>query len=498
VLKIIKNNWILISIIFIGLFLRSFKPLTLFQYSHDQDLAGWVIRDVLFNHHIRLIGQETSSQGIFIGPYFYYLQIPFYLLTKMDPAGALLLPIILGTFAIFSIYFVTKSIFNLKVGLIAAIIYAISSLIIFTDREVVPTMPVMLWTIWFLYATWLILKSKKYGYLIAGILIGFIWSISLQLVILMPIILVAELLSVKKNWKNKAKFLIIGALIAFLLNIPFLAFEFRHGFQQTKSLILSITTNKDYIAGTSFGFFAKLDRTMQLVYKNSTNLFTGNILNINVKLIFWLLLLTFAFLVWKKYIDKKMVLIFFLWLITYILFFTKISLNISEYYLNGMNIIWIFLAAVFSSFILKEIKNGRLIISLGIFLFITVNLYSFFSHPVNESGYIQRKAIISYIKEDARKNGFPCVSLSFITSPGNNLGYRYFTWEAYLKTKPVSNDVPVYSIVFPLSSVDSFNKSFGALGLELPDYKRYNNKTIQKKCSGDDFTITQPLFGFTN
>lgn len=79
-------------ILLISAFFRLYKSPTFFLYGHDQDLIGWFIRDVLENHHIRLVGQETSTQGIFIGPYFYYFLIPFYLLTKLDAIG--------GTFAV--------------------------------------------------------------------------------------------------------------------------------------------------------------------------------------------------------------------------------------------------------------------------------------------------------------------------------------------------------------------------------------------------------------
>lgn len=484
--KILKNNWPLILILLLGLFLRSFRPLSFFQYGHDNDLTGWFIRDVLINHHLRLIGQETSSHGIFIGPYFYYLQIPFYLLTNLDPAGALLLPIILGTFAVFSVYFVFTKIFSKNIGLIGALIYASSTLIVFTDREIVPTMPVMLWTIWFLFCLYRILTGKGYGYLILGLLIGLIWSLNLQLVILLPLVVIAQLLSKKKI---RFKELFLGILIALILNIPFAAFEVRHGFQQTKSLFTSLTTSKDYITGTSVGFFAKLDRTMQLVYKNTTNIFALNVINLPFQVSFWFLNLTLLYLFAKKKINKNLTIILLLWQITYILFFSKISLNISEYYLNGMMIVYVLIAAL-------VIPKKFTYLVLGLFL--TLNLYTLFTRPVNADGYLQRKAILEYIKKDSQARSYPCVSLSFITSPGNNLGYRYFTAEVGLKTKPVSNNIPVYSIVFPLSKVSGFDKSFGALGLVLPDYKRYNLKTIQASCQGDDFTLIEPMFGFTN
>src|SRR5258708_4944176 len=405
-LKFIKKNYLIILILLAGLFLRSWHPLSLFQYDHDHDLTGWFVRDILINHHLRLIGQETSSHGIFMGLYFYYLQIPFYILTRLDPSGSLLLPIILGGFAIYSIHFVFNKMFNTKIALIGALIYSLSVLIVFTDREVVPTMPVMLWSIWFLFALSRILTNKKNGYLLIGLLIGFIWSINLQLVILLPLVLLTQIFSKKKiNFKE----FFCAILIAIILNFPFVAFELRHGFQQTRSLFASLTTNKDYVAGTALGFLPKLDRTMQLVYKNTTNLFSLNVLNIDVKIMFWVLIFSGVFLILKKKIAPKLGVILALWLGIYILFFTKVSLNISEYYLNGMNIIYILIAAVS---VMELIQNKKLktLGCIAVTLFITLNLYSYFTKPVNANGYLQRKAILEYIKADSMQKGFPCVS----------------------------------------------------------------------------------------
>src|SRR5258708_5308674 len=484
-----------VVILLVGFFLRVWHPLSLFQYDHDHDLTGWFVRDVLINNHLRLIGQETSSHGIFIGPYFYYLQIPFYLLTRLDPAGSLLSSIILGVFAIFSIHFVFDKMFNKRTALIGALVYELSVLIVFTDREVVPTMPVMLWSIWYLFALAGVMKQKKIAYLIIGILVGLIWSINLQLVILLPLTLLAQCVSGKKP---KMKELLIGILIAVVLNIPFVGFEVRHGFQQTRALISSLTTNKDYVSGTATGFLPKLDRTMQLVYKNTTSLFGVNILNLDGKIMFWVLIIASAFMIRKKKISRQLGIILFSWITIYILFFTKVSLNISEYYLNGMNVVWILIFACGVNALIRKKRDLATMVGMTVLvLFVILNFYSYFTRPVNANGYLQRKGVIAYIKDDANKHNYPCVSLSFITSPGNNLGYRYFTWELGLKTKPISNNVPVYSIVFPLSMVDNFVKSFGALGLILPDYKKYNEKIIQKACEGADYTTAQPMFGFT-
>src|SRR3989304_8690751 len=83
----LRRNCLILIILILGLFLRLYKAQELFLYGHDHDLAGWFVRDVVENMHFRLIGQDTSTQGIFIGPVYYYLLVPFYLLSGMDPIG---------------------------------------------------------------------------------------------------------------------------------------------------------------------------------------------------------------------------------------------------------------------------------------------------------------------------------------------------------------------------------------------------------------------------
>lgn len=83
-ISFLKKHKILLIILLLALFLRVYRLEDLLTYSHDQDLAGWFVRDVWENKHLRLIGQETSTAGIFIGALFYYMLIPFYLLFGME------------------------------------------------------------------------------------------------------------------------------------------------------------------------------------------------------------------------------------------------------------------------------------------------------------------------------------------------------------------------------------------------------------------------------
>lgn len=489
-----KKNQLVLIILIVGIFLRTYKAISWLPYGHDQDLAGWIIKDIVFNKHLRFIGQETTSKGIFIGPLFYYLQIPFFFLTNWRPTGAILLVTLISSFGIFSYYYCFKKIFSNNVGILASLIYAISNLIVFTDRETVPTMPVMIWSVWFLFSLWQLYKGKQKSYLLLGLLLGLIWHFNLASIILVPLILLTQIFS---RTKINFKYVLLAIGIFGILMFPFFIFEVRHGYQQTRAIILSLSTPKDYIQGTGRGY-AKLDRVMQLVERNITRLFWGRESFYPRSWNIYLLTFIFIYLFLKeKVVEYKFGLILIFWQVLYISFFTLNSVNVSEYYLNGMNVVWILLFSVMISSLLnyKKLKwFGRFII----LLLLISNLWGFLEYKSSGTNYLERRALVKEIKDDAKTNNFSCVSVSYITSPGNELGYRYLFWLEGMHVNNPDSLSPVYTVVFPHSKVDRIDKSFGALGLIYPDYKKYQPKLVEKSCSGANSNITDPMFGFNN
>lgn len=492
----LQSHKTIVLIVLIGLFLRSYKPLELFMYSHDQDLLSWFVKDIVTNHNLRLIGQETSVHGVFIGPLWYYLAIPFYLLSGMNPIGGLLLAILVGVATVASIYFVFTSVSRRSVGLLGALLYAVSFYSVLTDREVVPTTPTILWSVWAFFAVHLFLTKKyKQGFLLTGVLTGLIWHINMGLVLIIPIIGIAYLVSFfnEKNkvkhfalqWKNIAlAVLFIGMILS-----PYLLFEVRHNFVQTRSILTSSST-----AATQ-SFMEKLDRTTTLANKNIIGFTWGPYINTPDKYPLFIMFILLILLVYFKKISKTLGAFILLWLTLFIAFFSYNSLNLSEYYLNGMLVVEVFiLATVFA--ILIESKTLRLVGAVLLALFVVSNMMRLFTLPINKSGYIERNDLVQFIKQDASKHGYPCVAVSYITEPGFNLGYRYLYYINGVRVNQPSSLAPVYTIVFPHSRVDRIDKSFGALGLIYPDYNRYKPEQISASCSGPDANLTDPLFGY--
>ena len=281
-------------------------------------------------------------------------------------------------------------------------------------------------------------------------------------------------------------------MIFLILSLPLIGFEMRHGYSQTKSLVVSLTQGQaDIVSGVD-----KFERVLFLASKNVTNLYLGQYLPINYTFSFALgIFLLYLLFIYKK-LNREIIIFFATWVTIFILFFSFNSKVLSEYYLNGMLLVWV-VALFYTISVLvqsqKWWKFGLVVLVVYIFL----NGYRFITYPVNASGYIQRKAIVSRIRADALEHNYPCISISYITSPGADLGYRYFFYLEKMHVNHPAGGSPVYTIVFPQNLVDRFDKSFGALGLILPDYERYTQDEVLQSCLGQNSNEIDLPFGYT-
>lgn len=482
------RKFLLVAILILGFVSRAYQYKERFIYAHDSDLASWIVKDIVVNHHTRLIGQLTSSPGIFIGSLFYYSLIPFYLLTNMDPIGSVAFSWIVGLVGIVSIYYVFRKLHGVGAGLISALIYSVSFTL--SDRQVVPTTPVMLWSIWFFYGINLWWAGNKRSLWILAVLFALVWHLNLALGLLAPLVLWGVWIN-RKSLKIKD---FIGPLVIFLLlSSPLLAFEARHNFQQTRSLINIFNPSGTHQKPVG-GLVSKTHKTIYYAAKNSNSIFYTYMPAEPLVYVLPLILLGALYVIRT---NKEKILGYSLWIILYVVFFSLNPINLSEYYLAGLNILSIAGFVLLAESIWKKGKKAKILISGILVLFFVHNFASTLLYVPLPIGYIEKKAIVEEIKNDAVKHGYPCVSVSYITDIGYDLGYRYFFYLTNLHVNPPSKLSPVYSIVFPQSRVDKLDKSFGAIGLIYPDYGRYNEKDVAASCVGENPNLTSDMFGFT-
>lgn len=481
----IVTCFLLLSILFIGLYFRTYKLTKLYLFAHDQDLFSWIVKDIVIDHHFRLIGQETSINGIFIGPLFYYLLSPFFLLTKMDPIGSSILITLIGILTVYSFYFVIGKFFGRTAGLISAFLYAVAIPCVFFDRWAVPTQPTILWSIWYLYALLSFLESEHKPWLLVGLLWGIVWHIHIALA---PLVLLFPIVFIVKKQKIIWKQVFLALIIFFLVTSPFWIFEFRHGFLQLDGLLSSFNSAKD----PAQGFYR-----LQKVFSQASIYLMGNLFY-ELKFRYFINFIPFLFFAiygWKtKAISLKKLLIFFLWVMVVIFSQFFSSRQLSEYYFSNLAVVSLPLSAIFLARFYDILKEKAVVISLLIVFFL-FNYHLLIKTGDVPDGYLAKKKAVEFIQKDALAKGFPCISINYITDFGKGVGFRYFFWWKGVPLIEPGRGAPVYNIVIPAAiAAEEINQSFGNLGIILPKQKLFNN---QKICN-DPKNKLQSLLGFVN
>lgn len=477
----------------IGIFLRTYDLVSRAHFDHDSDLFSWIVKDIVINHHFRLIGQLTSASGIFIGPFFYYILVPFFLLFKMDPIAASIPITIFGVLTLTSYYFVFSKLFNRKVGLIITLLYSVLIPNLDFDRRVVPSTPANLWVIWYFFIILSISRGKYNTFFLLGILIALIWHIHIALLPALIAIPVAIFVSGKLPTKKQVIYFLISF---FITSIPLLIFELRHNFSQTFSLIGNFSTSHAGAVGIT-----KLFEVLNMISKNINALFLSpQNLPDKFRPVFTLLLFLITLLIplSKKLISRKEIYPLLFWILGMVSFFTISSSLISEYYFYNLEIIFLTLTSLTLYYIYKSSKIGKILI-IGLLTLISIkNLYSYTTSYIYHKGYLEKKGVVSFIKQDAQKKQFTCIFISYITTPGENAGFRYLFYLENMHLVHLSLDVPVYNIVIPDElALNEVKQKFGHIGV-IPPTKIPPKEVYEKSCQTPNTNLTDPMFGYVD
>lgn len=350
-LNFLRQYWFVILVWLIGLFLRCYRQTELLGFYFDQGRDAKIAAEIISLKNFPAIGPTTGINGLFLGPFWFYLITPGYFFGSGDPAIASYFICFLESLTIPLIYFLLKKYWSLKSAIFGSVFWSFSYYLIRSSRWFSNPSPLPLFVVLIILFLVKIFEEKKSKYWpIVFILVG----LSLQLeaasaVFFIPIILFLALINFNDIKKVKFKTWLLSVISFGVLLLPQLAFEIKNKFLITKNFIGFLTGKVNSDTGRSWAiptieFALKRIKTYYDVFFSK--------LDTNVTWVSFLFLIIFAisliFLIVRNR-KNKFLQIIICWLfipLVLLLFFVGNYGNLYDYYLTGFFPAFIILFAV--------------------------------------------------------------------------------------------------------------------------------------------------------
>lgn len=274
----VKDNpvefWVLLAILVIGAFCRFYKIDQYMTFLGDEGRDVIIVRKIFTELHPPLIGPGTSIGNMYLGPLYYYMMAIPLLIAGYSPIGPAVMIALLGIITIAFVWWVGRTWFDKKVGLIAAGLYAISPIVIIYSRSSWNPNIMPFFALLSIYAIWKVWKTKEFNWLIVmGISFAFALQSHYLALLLIPTLFIywlATIIEVRKS-KLKIPFIkksILGLISFLVLMSPLFFFDMRHGWMNTKAIYTFFTVRQTTVSIRPWTAIPKIPLMLDIVAKS--------------------------------------------------------------------------------------------------------------------------------------------------------------------------------------------------------------------------------------
>lgn len=436
----------LIAALFTFFFLRFYLIEQRTVFNWDQARDAQTVSQIL-SGKLTLIGPRVlGPDKFFLGPYFYYLLTPFYLVTQGSPVAMVWFLVCYNIVFVVLLWLIVKKLFSSKTALFALILWAVNPSFVKNDiiswnPVLVPLIVISVW-----YWCYLALKKSKFIWLLLGFTLGLGVNFHFQIIFLIPFIILFFWLN-KKVVNLKKIFLSVIGFCASLL--PLLLFDFRHNFLNSKLFMKFFATGQG-----SKNIIAWLPVLRNFIYG-----FMGLNLSSVLALVLFLFLALVLFLKSRKQPAKSFGRSFYLaafglFLIT-LAGFSFYGARPSEYYFNFLAP---FIIVSLADFLAKK-RFGQIILLLIVLFWLNSSLSKLGPAPF---GLANKMAAIDYLTSEFSQDR---VNMAFSVPASEDTSYIYLINQAGYQID--SSAGPQYTIVVPADK-EPVSVVVGNIGLIFP------------------------------
>ena len=273
-----KNIYRLLPILILalGILLRgqeTFSHNFLFLLDQGRDMIA--VKNIIYDHHLTLIGPSSSLRGVFQGPLWYYLLSIPTVIFNGNPWGTVLLMLLISVGALLISYFWTRRLFGEKAAIITLFLLAVSPEAVAAATYLWNPHPMWFIIVVYIFSLYELVGLKKKHYnLILWPVIALMFHFQTALAVFILAASFIFLAIFDRNVFRQRSFL-YAMLVASIFFAPQVLFELRHDFIMTKS-VLNIFLGHDqglFVGGESRNYLNLVQRNMSLFYYNFSTSF---------------------------------------------------------------------------------------------------------------------------------------------------------------------------------------------------------------------------------
>ncbi|MBI2326151.1 glycosyltransferase family 39 protein [Candidatus Collierbacteria bacterium] len=408
---------IFVIILFLTFFVRleAIKNHNL-PFTTDQGRDMIDIRSIAVGHKPRLIGPTTSINGVYLGPFWYYFNLPPFIASGGDPSSLLIWQIIWYQLAGLSLYLFLKK-ENPTLALFTSVFFLIMPLGFNTSRYSWNANAMPIFTVFFILALFTLIRNQTpQKSFITGLLAG----LSLQVeaafgVIFFPFAFL-YLLSFTKKLKTH-----FGLFLGFLITlIPQGVFELRHQFPLTKVLLTEFS-GKSTMLGQRLSLSQRLDDRIGVLIalvRDSSHLPESFLFPVFIVTCFMALILIF-----KKNQTKfnwQFLLLNISFILFTLIFFLAFPQPLKGWYLLGLSVP---LVLLYSSSLASIYSLGDLRLNLALVILVASSFYFTF---LAQSEYLSVSQQMGSANRSSLKNSL--ADLDWVYRHADGQGFRAYSY----------------------------------------------------------------------
>lgn len=244
----LKQNWLLVIILLVALFFRLYRIEATMTFLEDEGRDLLIAKRMIDTVRPVLLGPQTSTGNMYLGPFYYYLITPALFLSGMNPVGPAILIALSGVATVYLLYFLGRKWFSPQAGYLAAIFFAVLPFSVAVTRaswnpNLVPLIATLMLVV---YDKLVFGRAGPKAWFAYGLLIGIMVQLHYMALVYCGVLSLSIAWHLRHKLTNLASGLTLSLAGFTLLLLPFIVFEIRNDWVNTHALTRFLLAKEEH------------------------------------------------------------------------------------------------------------------------------------------------------------------------------------------------------------------------------------------------------------